>query len=134
MRKQVLLLPLLALGLSGGAFAQDAAFVKAAYEACVLHVSQHIQPNDGEALSFKPLEDVVMADEYEVLIAFSSGAIGGADSEEPNPLTLMTKPAASCVATPGTPTFNRVVVNGEVVGENAAFALDQGMAEHHGHH
>ena len=123
------LLPAIALGLSGAAFA-DEAFQKDAYEACVMYMGHYITPNEGEALGFKPMEDVVLADEYEVIVAFTAGAISGADTAEPNPITLMNQPAASCTAETGERSFSRVVVNGEVVAEDAPFEMDHGSMDH----
>ncbi len=96
-------------------------FVDAAYVACVEQMKQHIEPTGDAPLTFRPREDVTMADEYEVMISFSAGSISGADMTEAHPLTMMTQPAGSCIAEPGTATFSRVVVNGEVVGTDVPF-------------
>lgn len=96
----------------------DQDFINRAYETCVMHMSHHITPTGDGPLIFDPVEDVIMADEYEVLISFPAGAIQGAVYDEPNALTGMTTPAGSCIAYPKTGKIVRVVVDGEVVNKH----------------
>ena len=95
--------------------AQDQAFINAAYDTCIMHMKHHLPPpNDGE-IEFAGVDEVVLADDYEVLISFPLGAIKGADSAEPNELTGSVQAAGSCIAYPKSREITRIVVNGEVV-------------------
>lgn len=114
---------LLSIGISFAAPAAlsqdlDQDFINRAYETCVMHMSHHITPTGDGPLAFDPVEDVIMADEYEVLISFPAGAIQGAVYDEPNALTGMTTPAGSCIAYPQTSMIVRVVVDGEIVNKH----------------
>lgn len=123
-----ILLSVIAIGFSGTAVA-DEAFDTDAYNACVMYMSHNIFPTNGETIGFAPMESVITSDEYEVMISFSAGSITGADMKEPHPLTLMTKPAGSCIAEPGVRKFSRVVVNGEIVSDDAVFDMNHGEME-----
>lgn len=96
----------------------DQDFINRAYETCVTHMSHHMTPTGDGPLTFDPVEDVIMADEYEVLISFPAGAIQGAVYDEPNALTGMNTPAGSCIAYPQTGMIVRVVVDGEIVNKH----------------
>lgn len=96
----------------------DQDFINRAYDTCIMHMSHHITPTGDEPLSFASVDDVVMADDYEVLISFPAGAISGADYDKPNELTGMTSPAGSCIAYPKTGMIVRVVVDGKVVNKH----------------
>ena len=76
-------------------------------------VTRNFDRKDG--IVFAPVENVVIADDYEVLISFPIGAITGADSAEPNDLTGSVQAAGSCIASPRAEEITRIVVNGEVV-------------------
>ncbi|MAP95855.1 MAG: hypothetical protein CMK07_12965 [Ponticaulis sp.] len=95
--------------------AQDQAFINAAYETCIMHMKHHLPPPSEDGIVFAPVENVVIADDYEVLISFPIGAITGADSAEPNDLTGSVQAAGSCIASPRAEEITRIVVNGEVV-------------------
>lgn len=102
-------------GLQSAQAEPDQAFINKAYETCVTHMSHHITPTGDEPLKFAPVEEVIMADDYEVLISFPAGAIDGATYDEPNALTGMTTPAGSCIAYPHSGMIERIVVNGQIV-------------------
>jgi len=93
-----------------------------AYKACVNVLAAHIKPAGSKAVEFAPASDVTMKDDEEFTIAFSLGSIRNADFAEPDPVTLLDKPAGSCLGTPGVRTFERIVLNGKVLeGANLSF-------------
>ncbi|MAK60994.1 MAG: hypothetical protein CMK09_08450 [Ponticaulis sp.] len=104
-----------ALVVSVPSHAQDQAFINAAYETCIQHMKHHLPPPTDGSIEFASVDDVVMADDYEVLISFPIGAITGADSAEPDELTGSVQAAGSCIARPGSREITRIVVNGKVV-------------------
>ena len=111
----------------------DDAFNAKAYAACVTHISHHIEASDETPLTFAPLEEVITADAYEVMISFPYGAISGLVYDAPNEMTMVDKPVGSCIALPGKEEFTRIVVDGKVV-SHGTVAFDMEHSDGHHHH
>ena len=105
-------------GLAAGAAQAEPvpeSFFADAYKACVSVLSGHVKPTGNKAVEFAPASDVTMKDDEEFTIAFSLGSIRNADFASPDPVTLLDKPAGSCLGTPGVRTFERIDLNGKVL-------------------